>query len=118
MQPGYCCSRCPRPDRSSASSVGVCAVTLTNWLNASELRIGLGCMRLSTDEDRDEELALETIAAAAAAGVTVFDTARAYGLGPTELGHNERLLARALRRCGLHEAVRIVTKGGMSRTGG
>ena len=44
-----------------------------------ELRIGLGCMRLSTDEDRDEERALETIAAAAEAGVTVFDTARAYG---------------------------------------
>src|SRR6266571_6207430 len=75
-------------------------------------------MRLSTDEDRDEALALETIAAAAAAGVTVFDTARAYGRGPAELGHNERLLAGALRRCGAHENVRIVTKGGMARTGG
>jgi hypothetical protein len=32
-------------------------------------------MRLSTDEDNDEERALATIAAAAAAGVTVFDTA-------------------------------------------
>src|SRR5438128_7832164 len=70
------------------------------WLDASELRIGLGCMRMSTDESRDEELALETIAAAAEAGVTVFDTARAYGRGPAELGHNERLLARALRRWG------------------
>ena len=36
-------------------------------------------MRLSTDEERDEERALETIAAAAEAGITVFDTARAYG---------------------------------------
>ena len=36
-------------------------------------------MRLSTDEDRDEERALATVAAAAEAGVTVFDTARAYG---------------------------------------
>ena len=27
------------------------------WLDPSELRIGLGCMRLSTDEARDEELA-------------------------------------------------------------
>lgn len=43
---------------------------------ASELRIGLGCMRMSTDESSDEELSLETIAAAAGAGVTVFDTAR------------------------------------------
>src|SRR6059058_5400798 len=118
MPPGYCCSRCRRPDRSSASSVGVCAVTPTNWLNASELRIGLGCMRLSTDENRDEQLALETIAAAAEAGVTVFDTARAYGLGANDAGHNERLLARALRACGAQDAARIVTKGGMSRAGG
>jgi aryl-alcohol dehydrogenase-like predicted oxidoreductase len=75
-------------------------------------------MRMSTDESRDEELALETIAAAADAGVTVFDTARAYGLGAAELGHNERLLARALRRFGADANARIVTKGGMARTGG
>ncbi|HEX4931463.1 MAG TPA: aldo/keto reductase, partial [Gaiellaceae bacterium] len=81
------------------------------WLDASELRVGLGCMRLSTDEDRDEELALETIAAAAGAGMTVFDTARAYG-------DNEALVARALRRCGAEATARIVTKGGMARTGG
>jgi aryl-alcohol dehydrogenase-like predicted oxidoreductase len=75
-------------------------------------------MRLSTDESRDEEVALETIAAAADAGVTVFDTAHAYGLGEADLGHNERLLARALRRCGAEASARIVTKGGMKRAGG
>ena len=75
-------------------------------------------MRMSTDESRDEELALETIAAAAEAGITVFDTARAYGLGETELGHNERLLARALRQLGADASARIVTKGGMTRAGG
>jgi aryl-alcohol dehydrogenase-like predicted oxidoreductase/predicted kinase len=68
-------------------------------------------MRLSTDENRDEELAVGTIAAAADAGVTVFDTARSYG-------DNERLLARALRSCGAEDRARIVTKGGMARTGG
>ena len=68
-------------------------------------------MRLWTDESSDEELALETIAAAAEAGVTVFDTARAYG-------DNERLVARALRRCGAQATARIVTKGGMTRPGG
>ena len=57
------------------------------------------------------ELASETIAAAAEAGVTVFDTARAYD-------GNEQLLARALRRCGAAETARIVTKGGMTRPGG
>ena len=75
-------------------------------------------MRLSTDEERDEERALETIAAAAEAGVTVFDTARAYGRDAGEVGHNERLLARALRRSGAEASARIVTKGGMARTGG
>jgi aryl-alcohol dehydrogenase-like predicted oxidoreductase len=88
------------------------------WLDASELRIGLGCMRMSTDAGFDEEIALDTIAAAAGAGMTVFDTARAYGPGDAELGHNERLLARALRRCGAHRSARIVTKGGMTRAGG
>ena len=67
-------------------------------------------MRLSTDADRDEERALATIVAAAEAGITVFDTARAYG-------DNERLLARALRTASTNTA-RIVTRGGMKRPGG
>jgi aryl-alcohol dehydrogenase-like predicted oxidoreductase len=74
-------------------------------------------MRLSTDEERDEELALDTIAAAAEAGMTVFDTAHAYG-HEAEPGHNESLLARALRRAGAEARARIVTKGGMTRAGG
>jgi aryl-alcohol dehydrogenase-like predicted oxidoreductase len=76
------------------------------WLDGSELRIGLGCMRL-LDDERGEEQALATIAAALDAGVTVFDTARAYA-------GNEALLARALRA----SAARVVTKGGMSRADG
>ena len=75
-------------------------------------------MRLSTDEDRDEERAVETIRAAVEAGITVFDTARAYGHGEHDLGHNERLLARALRRSGAEARARVVTKGGMTRIGG
>ena len=75
-------------------------MSLTPWLDPAELRIGLGCMRLPTDGET-------TIAAAADAGITVFDTARAYD-------DNERLVARALRG----RTARIVTKGGMSRPGG
>ena len=75
-------------------------------------------MRLATDESRDEELAGETIAAALEVGVTVFDTARAYGPGAAELGGGEQLLAGALRRCGAEGSARIVTKGGMRRAGG
>ena len=76
------------------------------WLEDSEQRVGLGCMRL-LDDGRTEEAALATIAAALDAGMTVFDTARAYG-------ENEWLLARALRGA----AARVVTKGGMSRVDG
>ncbi len=75
-------------------------------------------MRLSTDEDRNKERALRTIAAAVEAGITVFDTAHAYALGESELGHNERLLARALRGSGADASARVVTKGGMTRAGG
>jgi aryl-alcohol dehydrogenase-like predicted oxidoreductase/adenylate kinase family enzyme len=72
------------------------------WLDASELRIGLGCMRLSP------ERFAETVAAALDVGITVFDTARAYG-------ESERLLGDALRAAGAG-AARIVTKGGMGET--
>jgi aryl-alcohol dehydrogenase-like predicted oxidoreductase/predicted kinase len=89
-----------------------------DWLAPSELRVGLGCMRLSTDPDRDGARAHATIAAAVDAGITVFDTAHAYGHGETELGHNERLLAIALRRSGAAQTARVLTKGGMTREGG
>lgn len=88
------------------------------WPGAAALRVGLGCMRLPTDAERDEERAFATVAAAAEAGMTVFDTARSYGRGAAEVGHNERLLVRALRACGAANRARIVTKGGMARPGG
>ena len=77
---------------------------VAGWLSGAELRIGLGCMRLGP------ELLPPTVAAALAAGVTVFDTAHAYGERP---GDNERLLAQALRGT----RARVVTKGGMTRAG-
>lgn len=75
-----------------------------SWLRPDELRVGLGCMRLPADE----EVALATIAVAVEAGITVYDTARAYE-------GNEELLARALRSA---SGARVVTKGGMARAGG
>jgi aryl-alcohol dehydrogenase-like predicted oxidoreductase len=57
------------------------------------------------------ETADEAIAAAAASGIRVFDTARAYE-------GNEALLAGALRRCGGDTTARVVTKCGMGRPGG
>jgi aryl-alcohol dehydrogenase-like predicted oxidoreductase len=85
-----------------------------SWLDPSELRIGLGCMRLPADE----RLALDTVVAAADAGISVFDTAHAYAADGAGLGHNERLVARALRAGGRQRSARIVTKGGMTRPNG
>ncbi len=87
---------------------------LTNEAVASQ-RVGLGCMRLSTVPERDEANGIATIRAALDAGVTLFDTAHAYGLGDDDLGHNERLLAKAL---GGRTGAFVVTKGGMVRPGG
>lgn len=86
-------------------------------MNAS--RIGLGCMRLSTERDRDEARAIPVITAALDAGVTLLDTADAYCWDETERGHNERLIARALRGwSGDRSRVLVATKGGMTRPGG
>ena len=76
-----------------------------SWLDASELRVGLGCMRMPP------EGALETIAAAVQSGITVFDTARAYD-------DNESLVAHGLRHAQALDTARVVTKGGMKPTKG
>src|SRR5439155_25819896 len=54
--------------------------------------IGLGCMRLSTERDRDEASAVEVLHAALDAGVTLLDTADAYCWDEPDSGHNERLI--------------------------
>jgi aryl-alcohol dehydrogenase-like predicted oxidoreductase len=87
-------------------------------MNAPARRIALGCMRLSTEPQRDEPAALATLRAAMDAGITTFDTARAYGLDENDLGHNERLLARAWRAQGRPPGARVITKCGMRRDGG
>jgi aryl-alcohol dehydrogenase-like predicted oxidoreductase/predicted kinase len=74
-------------------------------------------MRLPVGDHGDDASALATVAAAVEGGVSVFDTAHAYG-PPGEPGHNERLLARALGACGASARARVVTKGGMRRRDG
>lgn len=81
--------------------------------------IGMGCMRLSTDPDRDEARAIAALHAAFAAGVTFLDTADAYCRDATEAGHNERLIARALATwSGDRTRIRVATKGGLTRPDG
>src|SRR5205814_1027927 len=81
--------------------------------------IGLGCMRLSTARDRDDTRAIDVIHAALDAGATLLDTADSYARDATEIGHNERLIAGALRAwSGDRSTVQVATKGGLRRPGG
>ena len=77
--------------------------------------IGLGGMPLSVSGRPDEAQAIRTVHAALDAGVTLIDTADAYALDESEVGHNERLIAKALR--GRREDVLVATKGGHVRRG-
>jgi aryl-alcohol dehydrogenase-like predicted oxidoreductase len=81
--------------------------------------IGLGAMPLSTKEDRPSpEDAERTVHAALDAGVTLIDTADAYAWDEAEMGHNEELVARALKTYpGDTSSVLVATKGGHTRAG-
>ena len=78
----------------------------------SSSALGLGCMGMSEFYGAtDEAQSLATLEAALAAGVTLFDTADAYGFG-----HNEQLLGRFLSK---HRGQALVaTKCGLAREAG
>lgn len=79
----------------------------------------MGCMRLSTEPDRDESRAIVVLHAAFDAGITFLDTADAYCWNDTETGHNERLIASAIATWpGDRSALAVATKGGMTRPEG
>jgi len=82
-------------------------------------RIAFFCMRLSTESGRDDARSVAVIHAALDAGITLLDTADAYCLDSAEAGHNERLIATALRSwSGDRSRVRVATKGGLVRPRG
>ena len=65
-------------------------------MGSEQRPVAIGCMRLSTEPDRDEQRSIASLHAAFDAGITFLDTADAYCWNDTETGHNERLLALAL----------------------
>jgi aryl-alcohol dehydrogenase-like predicted oxidoreductase/histidinol phosphatase-like enzyme len=76
-------------------------------------------MRLSTRPERDDELAIAVIRAALDGGATLLDTADSYCIDDGDVGHNERLIARALDGWnGDRGRVTVATKGGMRRPKG
>nr|SBO96991.1 oxidoreductase [Nonomuraea gerenzanensis] len=80
--------------------------------------IGLGAMPMSVAGHMpDEDQSIRTIHAALDAGITLIDTADAYTPSHEDVGHNERLVARALSLWGGDTgAVLVATKGGHTRT--
>ncbi len=79
--------------------------------------VGLGCMYMSVTGRPGEADSVKTMHAAIDAGVTFFDTADVYCHDHRDIGHNERLVARALReKPGAH--VVVATKGGLERPSG
>jgi aryl-alcohol dehydrogenase-like predicted oxidoreductase len=78
--------------------------------------IGLGAMPMSLSGRPPEERSVRTIHAALDAGVNLIDTADAYCVDEDDVGHNERLIAKALR--GRRDRVIVATKGGHTRPGG
>lgn len=80
--------------------------------------VGLGGMPLSIQGRPSEGDAVAVIHAAIDAGMDFVDTADVYCLDDGDLGHNERLVARALRERAAWERVVVATKGGLERPGG
>jgi aryl-alcohol dehydrogenase-like predicted oxidoreductase len=84
--------------------------------------IGLGLMTFDQTGRQPREQLAATIRAALDAGVTLFDTADAYGPGEEKgaeaQGENERLIASLLDELGVRDQVLLATKGGHVRTAG
>jgi len=86
--------------------------------NRTVSAIGLGGMPMSIEGRPDREQAIATILAALDAGITFIDTADSYHRDANEVGHNEILIAEALRKAGVsQDDVLVATKGGHLRPG-
>jgi aryl-alcohol dehydrogenase-like predicted oxidoreductase len=84
--------------------------------------IGLGLMTFDQSGSQPRQQLLDTVTAALDAGVTLFDTADAYGPGDEKgagaQGENERLIVSLLDELGARDRVVLATKGGHVRTEG
>jgi aryl-alcohol dehydrogenase-like predicted oxidoreductase len=82
--------------------------------DADVFPIGLGGMPMSLSGRPPEERSIRAIHAALDAGVNLIDTADAYSKDGSDVGHNERLIAKAI--AGRRDDVIVATKGGHTRT--
>jgi aryl-alcohol dehydrogenase-like predicted oxidoreductase len=82
--------------------------------------IGLGAMPFSFGEKADERIdrSIATVRAALDAGITFIDTSDIYAPSWDTMGHNEQVVAKALKAYGDHDQVVVGTKGGITRADG
>jgi aryl-alcohol dehydrogenase-like predicted oxidoreductase len=76
-------------------------------------------MPLSLQGRPSEQAGIAVVHASLDAGMNLIDTADVYCLDDSDIGHNERLIARALASwSGDSDAVLVATKGGLTRPQG
>jgi aryl-alcohol dehydrogenase-like predicted oxidoreductase len=81
--------------------------------------VGFGAMPLSISDRPDEAQGIQVIHSALDAGMTLVDTADVYCLDDDNIGHNERLIAKALAAwSGDRDSIVVATKAGLTRPGG
>ncbi len=81
--------------------------------------VGFGGMPLSIAGRPDVAESVRVLHAALDAGMTLIDTADVYCLDDDDIGHNERLIERALREwSGNADSIVVATKGGLTRPAG
>lgn len=82
-------------------------------------KVGFGGMPLSLRDRPSEAESMKVLHAALDAGATLIDTADVYCLDDDDIGHNERLIAKALAGwSGDRDSIIVATKGGFTRPGG
>ncbi len=86
--------------------------------NIEVYAIGLGAMPLSLDGRPDEAQALGVIEAFVDGGGNFIDSANVYCTDDSDVGHNEKLIARALSKLEDINNIIVATKGGLKRPKG
>jgi len=89
-----------------------------NKINIEVYAIGLGAMPLSLEGRPDETQALSVIEAFVHGGGNFIDSANVYCADDTDVGHNEKLITKALSTLENTDEIIVATKGGLRRPKG
>ncbi len=87
-------------------------------INIEVYAIGLGAMPLSLDGRPEEAQALGVIEAFVDGGGNFIDSANVYCVDDSDVGHNEKLITRAISKLEKSDNIIVATKGGLRRPKG